>query len=51
MCINEIQIKNETHLLPGAVLLEDSMEFTKYIGNPAKRIGKHQETGIIIERG
>ena len=49
--INNIVLREETMLLPGAVAHKDCLAFTKYFGNPAKPVGTHQEKGIIIERG
>jgi acetyltransferase EpsM len=48
--INNIQIANETQVLPGTVLYEDTKVATKYLGVPARPIGDHIETGIIIEK-
>ncbi len=49
--INEIALRNETHTLPGTVLLRSTKPFCKYVGNPGREIGTHKEKGIIIERG
>lgn len=49
--INNVTLSRETHILPGSTVYENTQPFTKYIGNPARPIGKHQEQGIIIERG
>ena len=49
--INGITIHNETHALPGTILLQNTKPFFQYLGNPAREIGSHKETGIIINRG
>jgi UDP-N-acetylbacillosamine N-acetyltransferase len=49
--INEVAIADETHTFPGTVIVQDTKACTKYLGNPARQIGTHEETGIIIERG
>ena len=49
--INQIVIEDETHLLPGAVLLESTKPYGRYSGNPAIYVSSHNENGIIIKRG
>jgi UDP-N-acetylbacillosamine N-acetyltransferase len=49
--INGVEIADETHVLPGTFIYENTIEFSKYFGNPAIAIGNHSETGICIERG
>ncbi len=49
--INAVELSEETMLLPGAFALRSTEPFTKYLGNPARAIGSHEEHGIVIERG
>lgn len=46
--INDIHIADETYLVAGAVILRNTEAACQYHGNPAKRIGRHPETGIVI---
>ncbi len=48
--IDHLELASETHLAPGAVVLRSTSEFRRYMGNPAREIGSHQEQGIVIER-
>jgi sugar O-acyltransferase (sialic acid O-acetyltransferase NeuD family) len=48
---NGLEIQSETQVLPGSVLSESTQAATKYIGNPARAIGTHADTGIVIARG
>ncbi len=48
LMINGIHIADETYLVAGAVILRDTEEATKYHGNPARRVSRHKETGIVI---
>jgi sugar O-acyltransferase (sialic acid O-acetyltransferase NeuD family) len=49
--INDVRIAEETHVLPGATIYKDTLAHTKYMGSPAKAVGIHKDTGIVIERG
>jgi len=42
-----IKISDETLLGAGAVLLKDTEPYSVYVGNPARKIKEHKETGII----
>jgi len=46
--VNGLRIADETFMVAGTVILKDTDASAKYHGNPAKRIGYHHETGIII---
>lgn len=50
LAIDKLTIRDETHLLPGAVLLTDTEKYTKYLGNPARAFKTHEQEGIVIER-
>jgi len=48
--INDLEIKDETYIIAGSGLFNTTFEEgLKYYGNPAKRVGNHKETGIIID--
>jgi len=49
--INGIIIRNETHALPGTIFMQSTKASCKYLGNPAREIGNHEQKGIVIERG
>lgn len=49
--INGVNINDETHLLPGSTLFQDTLPHRKYWGNPARDVGEHSKEGIIVERG
>ena len=49
--INSVHLQNETHVLPGSVIYQDTEAHYKYLGNPARAIGYHEKTGILIRRG
>ena len=46
--VNGLSIADETFMVSGTVILKNTEYAAKYHGNPAKRIGYHRETGIII---
>lgn len=49
--INDVTLAPETHVLPGSVIYQDTAPMTRYLGVPARAVGTHAETGIVIERG
>jgi UDP-N-acetylbacillosamine N-acetyltransferase len=49
--INSVHLHNESHVLPGSVIYRDTEAHYKYLGNPARPIGYHEKTGILIQRG
>ncbi len=49
--INDVAIAAETQTFPGTVLVQNTKPHSKYLGNPARQIGTHEATGIVIERG
>ncbi len=49
--IDHVALAPETYILPGAVVLQNTREFRRYMGNPAREAGCHEEEGIVIERG
>lgn len=49
--INDVKLAPETHLLPGSFAFQDTEPMTRYLGTPARAIGRHVERGIEIERG
>ncbi|MCX7086989.1 MAG: acetyltransferase [Methylococcales bacterium] len=48
LMINNINIKDETYMIAGTIILKDTETASKYHGNPAKLIGRHADTGILI---
>ncbi len=48
--IDGLRIRRETHIVAGSTVFRDTKEFRKYVGNPAREIGQHEEYGIVIER-
>ena len=42
-------IADETLIGAGAVVTKDTDPYTKYVGNPARPIGTHEDTGIIFK--
>ncbi|MCX7063005.1 MAG: hypothetical protein NT024_00190 [Proteobacteria bacterium] len=48
--IDGVALADETHTLPGSILFEDTEAHTKYLGAPARSIGFHKDTGILIQR-
>jgi sugar O-acyltransferase (sialic acid O-acetyltransferase NeuD family) len=48
--IDGLRIQRETHIVAGSTVFRDTKEFHRYMGNPAKEIGQHEEHGIVIER-
>jgi len=48
--LDGVVLADETHALPGAILFEDTEAHTKYFGAPARAIGFHKDTGIVIQR-
>lgn len=49
--INDVRLAPETHLLPGSYAYQDTEPMTRYLGVPARAVGRHVERGIEIERG
>lgn len=49
LMVNDISIADETFLVAGTVIIRDTEPSTRYHGNPARRVGTHKETGIIIK--
>jgi len=45
---NCINISNETLIGSGAVIIKNTDEGTAYVGNPARVISSHKETGIML---
>ena len=48
--IDSLILRDESHLIAGAVVMRDTDCGTKYIGNPAMAVGRHLDKGIVIER-
>lgn len=48
LMVNNIDIADETYMIAGTIILKNTESGYKYHGNPAKRIGYHGDTGIII---
>lgn len=48
LTVNNINIRDETYMVSGTIILRDTETAGKYHGNPAKLIGRHADTGIII---
>lgn len=48
--IDHVTVAPETQVLPGSVVFQDTLPFTRYLGSPARAIGRHEELGIRIER-
>jgi UDP-N-acetylbacillosamine N-acetyltransferase len=46
--INDLEIENETYLVAGSILFNNTKECNKYFGNPARKISEHLEEGIKI---
>ena len=46
--INDLEIEDETYLVAGSFLFNNTNEHTKYFGNPARKIAEHKENGIEI---
>jgi UDP-N-acetylbacillosamine N-acetyltransferase len=46
--INDLEIEDETYLVAGSFLFNNTKEHTKYFGNPARKIAEHKEEGIEI---
>lgn len=46
--INDLEIEDETYLVAGSFLFNSTKQYTKYFGNPARRISEHKEEGIKI---
>lgn len=48
--INNLHIESETYIIAGSGLFHNTQEEAlKFIGNPARRIGSHSDTGILID--
>ncbi len=48
LMVNDIIIADETYMISGTIILKNTQPASKYHGNPAKMIGEHADTGIII---
>ena len=48
--IDHVTLAPETQVLPGSVVFQDTLAYTRYLGSPARAIGRHEERGITIER-
>jgi UDP-N-acetylbacillosamine N-acetyltransferase len=48
--IDGVSLSDETYVLAGSVIFENTEAHTKYIGSPARAIGFHGEAGIVIQR-
>jgi UDP-N-acetylbacillosamine N-acetyltransferase len=48
--IDGVALADETHVLPGSILFENTKAHTKYFGAPARAVGFHKDTGIVIKR-
>ncbi len=46
--IDSIIVERETLIGAGSVVLKNTEPYSKYVGNPAKKIGEHPETGIVF---
>lgn len=46
--IDGISIADETMIVAGSGLFENSVPHSRYFGHPARVVGKHEETGIMI---
>lgn len=46
--INNLKINNETYLIAGSGLFNNTEKSTRYRGNPAKKIDTHEDKGICI---
>ena len=46
--IDHLIIANDTLIGAGAVVIRDTEPCTKYVGNPAKPISKHETAGVMI---
>lgn len=49
--INSLALADETQTVAGCVLMNNTKAAGRYSGNPARQIGSHEETGIVIQRG
>jgi acetyltransferase-like isoleucine patch superfamily enzyme len=47
--IDHLSIADDTLIGAGAVVIRNTEPCTKYVGNPAKPIGKHEATGVTID--
>ena len=47
--IQRISISDETLVGAGSVIIRDTEPFTTYVGNPARAIRTHKDTGIVLE--
>ncbi len=48
LMIDNLNIADETYMIAGTIILRDTETASKYHGNPAKLIGRHIESGILI---
>jgi len=45
---DRVRLGDETLLAAGAVLTADAPPFSQFAGNPARQVGEHPETGILL---
>ncbi len=48
--IDGLKISSESFLVAGSVHFKSTEPYTMYMGNPAKKVRKHEKNGIIIRR-
>ncbi len=48
--IDNLLIMNESYVVAGSMLYRNTKPFSKYFGNPAKKIGNHEDEGVKITR-
>jgi UDP-N-acetylbacillosamine N-acetyltransferase len=46
--INDVTINDETYVIAGSFIFYPTEKFSKYFGNPARKVGHHEENGIEI---
>ena len=48
--VDGVDLADETQVLAGSIVFESTEAHTKYFGLPARSIGLHKDTGIVIRR-
>jgi UDP-perosamine 4-acetyltransferase len=48
--VDAVYLADETQVLAGSIVFENTEAHTKYFGLPARSIGFHKDTGIVIQR-
>ena len=48
--IDGVHVADESHIVPGSVVFQDTAAHTKYTGSPARPLLKHEDTGIVIQK-